>query len=295
MMRAAIACLLCACGVDPRPAIAAKQSAPAPVASAAPSASASEAPPPAPVASSVATEVEPPPSPRARQERALAELAGMSPRGWGERLAGIVTRLPEGAHELALTFDACEAGSVDEELVALLRKEAIAATLFISGNFALSHPDLVKELAADPLFEIENHGRHHRPCSVTGRGAFNLRGTRSLVEAALEIEDNAALLEGLTGKRPRFYRSGTAHYDDVCVALADRLGYRVAGYTVAGDLGGGRPRAAIQKALETAEDGAIVLMHMHRPRGHTAEGLGDALAALRARGVRFVRLAEVLP
>jgi peptidoglycan/xylan/chitin deacetylase (PgdA/CDA1 family) len=300
LRRAAITCLLTVACADERAAMQRDSTRAGERGVAAGVAAAPSSAPPAllPAASAVEpapSAVEPAAPPRSRQERALAELAGVAPARWGERLPGIMARLPQASGELALTFDACDATGVDAELIALLRKESIAATLFVSGAFASSHPDVVKELAADPLFEIENHGRHHRPCSVTGRGAFRLRGTRSVAEAALEIEEGAALIEGLTGRRPRFYRSGTAHYDDVCVALAQRLGYRVAGYTVAGDLGGGRSRAAIKKAVEGASDGAIVLMHMHRPGGNTAEGLADAVAALRARGVRFVRLSQVLP
>jgi peptidoglycan/xylan/chitin deacetylase (PgdA/CDA1 family) len=47
--------------------------------------------------------------------------------------------------------------------------------------------------------------------------------------------------------------------------------------------------------LLSAQPGDIVLMHMNRPEGQTAEGVAEALGILKERGFSFVRLSEVLP
>ncbi|MCC6528124.1 MAG: polysaccharide deacetylase family protein, partial [Polyangiaceae bacterium] len=212
-----------------------------------------------------------------------------------EDLPGVERSVAGAGPRLALTFDACDARGYDAELVAWLRSEGVRATLFVSGRFARRHPDVVSLLAEEPLFELGNHGYDHRPCAVRGERAFGIPGSRSLAEAAAEIERASDLLRSLGARQPRFYRSGTAHYDDVCLGLARGLGYRIAGFRVAGDLGAGLSRAGVRQALEGAPDGAIVLLHMNRPEGQTFEGLRDALPALRARGVELVRLGDGAP
>ena len=80
------------------------------------------------------------------------------------------------------------------------------------------------------MFEIENHGLNHKPCSIDGESIYGIHGTSSVEEAFDEIEANARKIEALTGHRPRFYRSATAFIDEVCVSMAARLGISVVSY-----------------------------------------------------------------
>ena len=130
-----------------------------------------------------------------------------------------------------LTFDACgnpEAGAAsngfDKELVDFLRERRVQATLFISRRWATARPRLAAALAEDPLFEIGNHGTLHRPVAVDGRAAYGIAGTASAAEAVGEVWENTLHLERLVGRRPTLFRSGTAHYDDVGVAIVRSLG-----------------------------------------------------------------------
>ncbi len=152
--------------------------------------------------------------------------------------------------------------------------------------------DTARALAEDPLFEIENHGANHRPLSIAGKGAYGIAGTASVIEAAIEVEENAELLKGITGRRPLFFRSGTNHYDEIAVAVAAELGHRVVGYTVNGDGGASFSRKKIAERLLALRGGEIVLFHMNRPGGWTAEGIREAIPRLREKGFRFVRLSE---
>ena len=129
--------------------------------------------PPAPPASQA-------PAPSAK-ERLVAAYKNQTPKEWGERVAGVKTQLDTSEKVIALTFDACggpRGGRVDTVLIEFLRKEKIPATLFISGSWIDAKPAVFKMLAADPLFEIENHGLAHKPCSVNGNKAYGIKGTR---------------------------------------------------------------------------------------------------------------------
>jgi len=224
------------------------------------------------------------------------------PQLWGERLEGICSRFETEEKLLALTLDACGGSTpespgfgYDEQIIRLLRKYHIPATLFISGRWASKHPELTKELSADPLFEIGNHGLNHRPASVSGRSAYGIPGTASLEELLEEIGTNGLLLEQFTGEKTRFYRSGTAYYDDVAVRAAACLGYAIGGYSVLGDAGATFSAVQVEKALLQSRKGDILLCHFNHPEGETAEGLEAALPELLERGFRFIRLSEIPP
>lgn len=246
--------------------------------------------PPAPAESAGAT------SSAAASARPSFEIPRRRPRRWGQDLEGVIRQIPRGKKpRLALTFDACGGpggDGYDAELIGLLEREQVAATLFLTARWIETHRAEAKALAENSLFDIENHGEAHKPCSVDGRAAFGIRGTRSVDAAIDEIEGGALSIASLTGRRPRFYRPGTGYFDDVCLELAKGLGAEPLGFLVNGDGGTGYGRDQVAKAIAKAPDGAIVVMHMNHPRGATAEGVAAALPALRERGVELVRLRD---
>ncbi|TQF74311.1 polysaccharide deacetylase family protein [Rhodococcus spelaei] len=253
-------------------------------------------PPPAPPGSgSVApwfTEPLPPPPPDPAAVK--AKYATAVPHEWGTAVTGARTRLASAGRRLALTFDACGGpgggSAVDTAILDLLERERIAATLFLNSRWIEANPALAVQLAANPLFELGNHGTRHLPLSVTGRSAYGIAGTRSAAEVVDEVWANHQRLQQITGAAPRWFRPGTAHCDEVATAIVRDLGEEVVGFTVNGDAGATLPAAKVQGALTAAAPGSIVIMHMNRPKGDTAKGLAAALPALRRAGTEFVTL-----
>lgn len=232
--------------------------------------------------------------------RLAARYGGQQPAQWGPALPGTLTRLTgpaapkTGPITVALTFDAC-GGGYDVSIIALLRELRVPATLFLAGPWLAAHPAEAADLAADPLFEIANHGARHRPASVTGHTAYGIRGTRSVAEFVDEVESNARRLTALTGVRPRFYRAATLFCDEVAVRIAADLGQTVAGCSVAADAGATLPAPAVAHNLLAARNGDILLLHMNKPKAGSGAGLRAALPELLRRGVRFVRLSDAVP
>jgi len=259
----------------------------------------SPAPPAAQAPEPPASKSPAPPAARASApsatERLIAAYKNQKPADWGERVAGVKTQLDTAEQVIALTFDACggpRGSRHDAALIEYLRAEKIPATLFLSGSWIDANPAVFKKLAADPLFEIENHGLAHKPCSVNGNKAYGIKGTASVGELIDEIERNGRKIEAVTGGKPKFYRPGTAYCDEVAVKVAGELGYEVVNYTILGDAGATRPKEKIREAMLKAGPGAIVILHMNQPRSQTAAGLKEAIPLLRQKGYRFVKLSE---
>jgi len=229
------------------------------------------------------------------KERIIETFIGRTPKQWGVFVTGVKTRLKTDQKVLALTFDACgglKGSSYDARLIEYLEREKISATLFISGQWINTNPEIFKKLAAHPLFEIENHGLNHKPCSGTGRSVYGIKGTKSIDEIYDEIEQNALKIQILTGRKPKYYRPATAYCDEICAEIAGVLGYDVVNYSVLGDAGATYSTKQVKEALWNAPASSIILMHMNRPEGETAEGVIEAIPELKRRGFRFVKVSE---
>lgn len=227
--------------------------------------------------------------------RITKEFHGAQPKQWGENVSGVRTRLATDDKVLALTLDACgspKGKGVDRQLIEYLVKEQVPATLFINARWIDANPELFKQLAANPLFEIANHGMWHKPASANGRSVYGIDGTKDIKELVEEIELNARKVEAITGKRTRWYRSGTAYYDEVAVQIAQQLGHEVIGFSVLGDAGATLPAPKVKAALLTAKPGDIIIAHMNHPEAGTGAGIIAALPELKKRGFRFVRLGD---
>lgn len=235
------------------------------------------------------------PAYEAFKRRIAEKYRHAKPVEWGETVSGVKTRLATGEKVIALTFDACGSAKgmgIDSRLMEFLEKERVPATLFINARWIEPNRAAFDRLAANQLFEIANHGYRHRPASVAGRSAYGIVGTRSAEELVDEIELNARDIERLTGKKPRFYRAGTAYYDEVAVKIAAELGEEIAGFSLLGDAGATYTQEQVRKALLSASPGNIVILHMNHPESGTAAGVIDAVPELKKRGFRFVRLSD---
>ncbi|OKH67498.1 polysaccharide deacetylase family protein [Mycobacterium sp. SWH-M3] len=212
-----------------------------------------------------------------------------TPTQWGMALAGITTSFPAAGRQIALTFDACD-GACDDALLDTLQRNAVPAALFLNSRWIDANPDRARQLAANPLFEIGNHGTRHVPLSVTGRSAYGIAGTRSADEVVDEVWNNHQRLTALTGKPPTWFRPGTAHYDDVAVQIVHELGEQPLGFTVNADYGATASAATVRSNVMGAAPGSIVIAHMNHPASGTHAGFADAIPAMQAAGWQFVSL-----
>jgi len=144
------------------------------------------------------------------------------------------------------------------------------------------------------MFQIENHGKSHKPLTSDGRSIYGISGTKNIGEAYDEVMMNSERIERITGRRPEFFRSGTAFYDDISISMLNDIKVSAAGYTISGDGGATYSRSKIINVVKGAKPGDIILMHMNHPESDTFEGLVGAIDELLESGFEFITMSEAL-
>jgi len=217
---------------------------------------------------------------------------------WGEFVKGVVENVNTRNKVIAFTFDACggkNGNGYDKELTDFLHDERIPATVFVSGRWIDANFKAFLDLSKDTLFEIENHGLNHKPCSTDGKSAYGIKGTADIGEAFDEMEANSLKIEAITKYKPHYYRSATAFIDETCVNMAAKTGITVVSYGV---LSGDGVAFAYDSVIEDnvikkIKPGAIVIMHLNHPEWYTCEAMRKIVPKLRQMGYIFVRLNDL--
>ena len=185
---------------------------------------------------------------------------------------------------VALTFDACprpkDTAGYDPAVIEVLRREKVPATIFVSGLWAAAHAEILKALAADPLFEIGNHGHRHEHMAGLALAADR----RELARAQETIQR-------IAGRAPTVWRPPYGEVDTTAVRAAASLGLTTIDFSLAS----GDPdkrisaRRLTQAVVENARPGSIIVFHVNGNGVHTAEALPGVIDGLRKRGFTFVQ------
>ena len=202
----------------------------------------------------------------------------------------IVTRLATREKVVVLSFDACQAGermSLDRGITDLLVARQVPFTVFVGGRFARDNAAALRELAAHPFVDLENHSWSH-PRDMRTLDAERVRS--EVVRAATTIRE-------VSGRRTRFFRFPGGNADERTVALVESLGYTVVHWRW--PEGDPDPKVdaetLVAQTLARARAGDILVFHVNGRGWHTAEALPRILDGLAAQGFRIVSLPEYLP
>ncbi|OJU36063.1 MAG: polysaccharide deacetylase [Rhizobiales bacterium 68-8] len=212
------------------------------------------------------------------------------------RLVEPALRLPQessGEARVALTLDAC-GGRTDTRILSALVENRIPATIFVTGIWLRRNPDAVAILKAHPdLFEIENHGAHHIPAIDRPVSVYGIAAAGSTDGVAREVMGGADAMAKAGLSQPHWFRGATAKYTSTSIAQIQALGFRIAGYSLNADGGSLLGTTTTEHRVEAARDGDVLIAHINQPTHPAGAGLVKGLLALKARGISFVRLADV--
>jgi len=181
----------------------------------------------------------------------------------------------------------------NEKVVAVLRQEKVPATLFLTGLWIEAYTAAVKELSADPLFELGNHsyshGAFHSPCY----GLFPIPESKQ----ADEVAKTDALLRQYAASYKKYFRFPGLCADAQAMKTVESQGYTVIGGDVDGaDAFEKSPKWVAADVIAHVRPGSIVVLHMNGGRDAPATGdaLPDIIAKLRAEGYTFVKVSDLL-
>jgi peptidoglycan/xylan/chitin deacetylase (PgdA/CDA1 family) len=223
----------------------------------------------------------------------VGSAAVATPR-WGVELHDRL-QTPNGDHHdtVAITLDAC-GGAYDAPLIATLVALRIPATIFVTKKWLDHNPVATTTLLAHAdLFELEDHGTAHVPAVLgAGRRVYGLAGEPDVQHLQAEVSGAALAIRALTGQSPHYYRGATAVYDEASMQAIRAMGYEIAGFSVNADAGATLSQAAIVARLRAVSPGDVVIAHLNKPQGATAEAFALVLPELKARGYRFVTLSQ---
>ncbi|MBZ5587043.1 MAG: polysaccharide deacetylase family protein [Acidobacteriia bacterium] len=217
----------------------------------------------------------------------------------------------------ALTFDAHVEAAGAAELLALLRERRVHATIFATGRFAESFPELLRQAARDG-HEIGNHTWSH-PHLTTWAGNHRHDTQPGITRSRLqdELRRTAAAIEAAIGHPPSpFWRAPYGEHNAVLRGWAAELGLIHVDWTHADhdsldaldwveEPGTRRylgPEAMARRLLNFERKtgvslaGSIVLMHLgaSRPDLPLLEALPIVLDETDIRGLRPVPVGELL-
>jgi len=201
---------------------------------------------------------------------------------------------PDSGKKVALTLDACS-GKFDNNLIEFLIQNKIPATIFATKKWLTHNPEgfSIIKIHLD-LFDVEDHGEKHIPAIIgTDRKVYGIPGEPDIIHLRREVIEGARAVENATGIAPHWYRAATAEYDPQAIEEIDKLGYKIAGFSVNADSGATSKKLTIEKRLARVKAGDVIIAHMNKPASDTAEGLAVGLAYLIKEGFVFVRLDQV--
>jgi len=225
----------------------------------------------------------------AKAEKDLAAATRAPPPPLPPVLPEVVFHGPRDEKRIALTFDACSTRDVskyDERITQELIAAQAPATIFLGGSWVVEEQAIVKQLAANPLFELGNHSyTHPHMAEITDE-----------IRIRRELQRTQAEIHRLTGLTPKLFRPPYGEYNARLVSIAAELGLTTVEY----DLASGDPDQHATKerlthwVLEKAQPGSIIVMHINHRRFHTAEALPGIIAGLRSRGFELVTVGELI-
>lgn len=228
--------------------------------------------------------------PRPRRQLAVllaaAALCQMGdPAAWAAS-AMAIERVETAEPVVALTFDACPTKAsphgFDREVFDILRTERVPATVFVSGQWVERHPAEARTLAAEPLIEFGNHSFAHPPFSRVSE-----RRLRAEIAATDRII--ARLGRKSVGVRPPF-----GDWSPGVLELTNQAPL-VLWDVVSGDAGGHVPvERMVDDVSRRTRKGSIVIFHINGRGPGTKAALPEIIRRLRARGLRFVHVSELL-
>ncbi|NLY75609.1 MAG: polysaccharide deacetylase family protein [Firmicutes bacterium] len=186
------------------------------------------------------------------------------------------------APEVCLTFDISWGEKTWPLVLKVLEEHQVPASFFISGPWAVRHPEAVKEIYHKG-HEIASHGDRHLNLSQYPKAVVKENISKA-------HQDLSAIVE----KVAPFFRPPNGDYDDLVIDTARELGFETVIWAVDSlDWKNPGPEYMIERVLKRVFPGAIILCHASDSSKQIHLALPGIISGLRSKGYRLVTLSEL--
>lgn len=196
----------------------------------------------------------------------------VAPWTWG---LPILTRLPDRANGVVLTFDDGPSPETTPQILDILGAANVRAAFFVLGEAVDRRPDLLRRIAAEG-HQVAVHGCRHRPFVLLSPGQIRAEvdGTRAAIARACP-----GLIVTHWVRPPHGFKS------PALIWTAWRAGWRLAAWSLDGrDYRETDPARVAETVLTSLRPGAVVLLHDGPAQAVTTAALPLLLSGLSARG-----------
>lgn len=182
---------------------------------------------------------------------------------------------------IALTFDDGPWPGTTDQLLDTLEREHVTATMFLLGNQAQAHPDMVRREQQLGL-EIGNHTFTHPTLNQVSTG-----------EVRTELTRTQDVLTQITGTRPTVMRPPYAGRNATSDSVSGELGLAVIVWDASPqDWVNKDPQTIARLTVDSAQPNSVVLMHdTHQ---WTVDAMPAVISELRAQDYHFVTVSQLL-
>ncbi|MBR2742330.1 MAG: polysaccharide deacetylase family protein [Clostridia bacterium] len=183
--------------------------------------------------------------------------------------------------KVALTFDAAWGNEDTHALAEIFKEYDVPVTFFVTGGWAESYPESVKELY-DAGHDIMNHSDRHEHMSQM---------TASEIEA--DVGECSGKIAAVTGVYPDLFRPPYGDYNDTLIKTVRENGYYPIQWDVDSlDWKDITPDEIKKRVLSKVGPGSIVLFH--NGAKNTPAALPAIIEALKNEGYTFVKVSELI-
>ncbi|QOL19270.1 polysaccharide deacetylase family protein [Candidatus Bodocaedibacter vickermanii] len=233
----------------------------------------------------------------------VPELPSLSDR-WRGTIRSVHSK--SAAKYVAITLDYCElctnVNGYQSQVIKYLRDQNVPATLFISGKWMRSHPDIAQQLIVDPLFEIGNHAWSHANFGIapvdlieqqvlaTQAQYILLRDQIAQTALSIGMGDEMSLIP----PQPVLFRLPYGRCNDVSLQRLQHFGLKVIQWNHVGLEGYPATQSACEAFVDKLHSGSIVLLHGNHVPKHTLSFLQKVIPLLRQKGFTCVTVSTLL-
>ncbi len=194
----------------------------------------------------------------------------------------VVKKIPTTHKVVALTVDDGPHYKTTPQILAVLREKRAKVTLFILGQNAEQHPEIIAQAVADG-HEIGSHAYSHKLLNKMTSAEYNT-----------EL-DKAEKIIVTVAPKPTIFRPPGGAYNDGVLEAARKRGYTPILWSVdPGDWRRPSVDQVVNSVMASIKPGSIVLLHDGQYPLPTPDAIGIIIDRLREEGYTLVTVSELL-